>query len=470
MAIYINTNMGSLLAQQNLASSQASLQTSLQRLSSGLRINTAADDPAGMAIANRMTSQINGDMQAGRNANDGISLVQTANGAMQSIADNLQTMRNLAVQASNATATSSDRQTINNEIQQLSAEIQRVATSTNFNGTTLIDGSFTAQSFQVGANQGNTIAVTSIANMQTTALGASSTTSVAGTAVNGAGITTGALTLNGVQVGASVAGSLNGQSAGSAYAVANAINLVSGTSGVSAVAQATTVNGTAPAASGAITTGTFSINGVAVGAINAGGNAVGQGANVAAAINLVSSNTGVTASANATTGAVTLTAIDGRDIAITGTITNTGLTAATTHSSVTLSSNSASGITVSGGSVASAGLTAATTAATTTFTISSLDTLTASDAQQAITTITGAINQVNTAMGALGAYQNRFTSAASNLTTFGNNLSAARSRIQDTDYAAETANLSRNQILQQAGTAMLAQANSLPNGVLALLR
>lgn len=472
MAFYINTNMGSLDAQRNLAMSQSSLQTSLQRLSSGLRINSAKDDAAGLAIASRMTSQINGMQQAGRNANDGISLAQTAEGAMQSIADNLQTMRSLAVQAANASATATDRVSINNQIQQLSAEIQRVASSTTFNGTHLTDGTFNAQTFQVGANATDTIQITSIANMQTTALGASSTTTVAGAATTAA-ITAGQLTLNGVQVGASVAGALSGQSNASAYAIANAINAVSGTSGVSAVANATSVVGGAPTTFTGVSAGSLTINGVNVGAIAAGAAAAGQGANAAAAINLVSGNTGVTASANATTGVVTLTALDGRDITIAGTaagLASAGLAAATTHGSITLSSNSASGITVGGGTPLAAGLTAATTAATTTFTVSSLDTLTAADSSQAITTIDGALATVNNAMGALGAYQNRFQSTVSNLTTFVNNLSASRSRIQDTDFAAETANLSRNQILQQAGTAMLAQANALPNGVLALLR
>ena len=179
MAQYINTNIAALNSQRNLSMSQTSLTTSLQRLSSGLRINSAKDDSAGLAIASRMSSQINGLNQASRNANDGISLAQTAEGAMNEITNNLQRMRDLSVQASNASATSTDRVSINNEIQQLSAEIQRVATSTSFNGTKLIDGTFNAQSFQVGANQGDTITISAVGNMQTSQLGSAGTSNSA---------------------------------------------------------------------------------------------------------------------------------------------------------------------------------------------------------------------------------------------------------------------------------------------------
>ena len=244
-------------------------------------------------------------------------------------------------------------------------EIDRVAQNSSFNGTKLLDGSFTAKNFQVGANNAasDSIQITAISSARTSALGGVSGANyatVAGTATTTA-LAAGDVTLNGIQVGASTAGGAAGQSAASAYSIAAAINAVSGQSGVTASAQATSIAGVAPAASGAIAANTFSINGVNVGAVAAGGNAVGQGANVAASINAISSQTGVIAAADATTGAVTLTAADGRDIAIGGTITNTGLTAATTHGTVKL--EAAKDIAISGGVVASAGLTAATTTA-----------------------------------------------------------------------------------------------------------
>jgi flagellin len=588
--MYINTNIVSLNAQANLANSQSTLATDIQRLSSGLRINSAADDAAGMAIATRMGSQIAGQNQAVRNANDGISLAQTAQGAMQSIVANLQTMRDLAVQSANATYSSSDRASMNAEVQQLKAEIDRVAGSTTFNGVNLLNGTFTAQNFQVGANNtsNDVIQVASIANMSTSQLGSVGATYQATAASSGFAANTGTavalvagdLTLNGQQVGATQVGAAAGQSAASAYAIAQAINAISASSGVTATANATTVTGTA-ATSGAITANTFQINGVNIGAVVAGGNAAGQGANVAAAINLVSSQTGVTASANASTGVLTLTAADGRDISITGTTTNTGLTATpnsasalltgsataagsvsigingvtvsatvangdtitaqaanfaaafntaastnaalngltatanngtitltssngtninvttvltsaggttvaatagtlgvtgaygATHGTVTLSSSSSNGIVLSGSGASYAGFTPNTYSATTTSNVSSvggMDVLTASDASAAIATIDGAINTVNSAMGQMGAVQNRFQSVVTNLQTSVQNLTAAQSRIQDTDFAATTASLTQAQILQQAGTAMLAQANAMPNAVLTLLK
>jgi flagellin len=475
MALTVNTNVSSLNAQRNLNSSQMSLSTSLQRLSSGLRINSAKDDAAGLAISERFTAQIRGNEQAARNANDGISLAQTAEGALVEISNNLQRMRELAVQSANSTNSDTDRAAINNEIQALSAEIDRVAQNSSFNGTKLLDGSFTAKSFHVGANNSasDSISITAISSARTSALGGVSgaaSASVTGTATTTA-LAAGDVTLNGIQVGASTVGAGAGQGAASAYSIAAAINAVSGQSGVTATANATSVVGAAPAASGAIAANTFSINGVNVGAVAAGGNAVGQGANVAASINAISSQTGVIATANATTGVVTLGAADGRDITIGGTITNTGLTAATTHGTVTLEATSA--ITVSGGNVAFAGLTAATTAATVgsaVSTIATMNVLTAASSLKALDTIDGALTTINTSRAALGAYQSRFGSVVANQQSTVENLSASRGRIQDADFAKETANLSRAQVLQQAGTAMLSQANQSSQGVLSLLR
>ena len=490
MAAFINTNTSSLNSQRNLGMSQAGLTTSLQRLSSGLRINSAKDDAAGLAISERMTSQIRGNDQAARNANDGISLAQTAEGDLSQIGTNLQRMRELAVQSANASNSASDRAALNQEAQQLSAEIDRVASNSTFNGVKLLDGTFNAQTFQIGANSGvnDRITLDSIASARTSSLGGSGTSSsstVTG-AVTTTGLNAGDVTLNGFQVGASTIGSAPGQAANSAYSVANAINAVSSQSGVTATAVPATVTGIAAATPAALSAGSFSINGVKVGAVAAGGSAVGQGANTAAAINLVSGQTGVSASAD-NTGKVTLTTADGRNVTLTENATDnsgaavtagaslaaTGLAMAETTGKIKLDSNNAAGIVVSGGNVAKAGLTAATTAPSTILTVNSISTVkldTVTGAQNALTAIDGALNTVNSSRAKLGAYQNRFESVVSSLQTTSENLSASRSRIQDTDFAKETASLTRGQILQQAGTAMLAQANSLPNGVLSLLR
>jgi flagellin len=483
MAIYLNTNIVSMMAQQNLNNSQTQMATAIQQLSSGLSINSAKDNAAGYAIATVMGSQLGGYAQATRNANDAISLAQTASGAMQSIINNLQTMRSLAVQSANSTYSNANRASMNAEVQQLSSEIQRVAMSTKFNGVNLLDGTFTAQSFQIGANNtaNSVIQLSGISSMQTSQLGSAGSSyqaTVTGTATTAA-LTAGALTLNGIQVGASVAGAAPGQTADSAYSIANAINAVSSSSGVTATANATTVTGTTATAFAGVAAGKFSINGVSVGAVAAGANAAGEGANTAAAINLISAQTGVTATANATTGAVTLTAADGRDIALTqnGTYAtlaaDTGLAVGPTNGTVTLNSTGSAGIVLSGGTPADAGFTAGTTAATTTSSVNSIAAMnvsTQANAQQAITTIDGAINTVLQVQGLLGAVQNRLTSVVSNLATSTQNLTAAQSQIQSTDFAAVTATLTRTQILQQAGTAMLAQANAMPNAVLTLLK
>jgi flagellin len=384
MAAIINTNVVSLNAQRNLNSSQNALATSLQRLSSGMRINSAKDDAAGLAISERMSSQIRGLNQAARNANDGISMAQTAEGALGEIGNNLQRIRELAVQSRNASNSLSDRQALNNEVQQVKAEIDRVASSTSFNGTKLIDGSFTNQSFQVGANVGETITISSLVNAQSSALGTTTSSSA-------------------------------------------------------------NVTGAAATAFTAITAGDLTINGVSVGAVAAGGNAVTQGANIAAAINTVSSTTNVTATADAA-GKVTLTNNSGSNTVVafagaSATTATTGLTAGTT----TATSSTAAGF-------------------------AAVDISTTWGADVAIAAMDTALSALNAGRADLGAYQNRFSSAVANVQTTAENLSASRSRIVDTDFAAETATLSRNQVLQQAGTAMLTQANAMPQSVLALLR
>ena len=473
----INTNISSLTAQRNLGMSQASLSTSMQRLSSGLRINSAKDDAAGLAISERMSSQIRGSNQAARNANDGISLAQTAEGDLAQIGSNLQRMRELAVQSANATNSVSDRKALDGEVQALSAEIDRAAQNSSFNGTKLLNGSFTAQKFQVGANNtaNDSITVAAISSARTSVLGGNAAT-VTGTAVSSSALASGDILLNGVSVGASTATvpAVPGQSANSAFAMAAAINAVSAQSSVTATAQATSVTGTAATTGWAAATSgtTLTVNGIQVGNIAIGATAAAQGTNAAAAINLVSSQSGVTATSD-TSGNVTLNAADGRDIALGSgfSAANSSLTGgATTSGTLVLTTNDGSNITTAGTGLAKAGLGTAGTTMSVLSNISSMNVLTATGASNALNIIDGALSTVNASRASLGAYQNRFTSVVTSLQTTSENLSASRSRIQDADFAAETANLSRAQVLQQAGTAMGAQANQLPQGVLALLR
>ena len=468
MAQTINTNISSLTAQRNATRTQNDLSTAIARLSSGLRINSARDDAAGLAISERFTAQIRGLNQAARNANDGISLAQVAEGGLGSVGSNLQRMRELAVQSANATNSSSDRAALQQEVAQLTAEIDRVATQTQFNGLNLLDGTFTAQQFQVGANAGQTISISGIGSTRASALGASYTATLLSGQVSATALTAGALSLNGVAIQATSAGTGNGQTADSAWAVAQAINASQGT--VLATANATAVTGAAPAANGAIAANTFQINGVNIGAIADGGSVAGQASNVVTAINAISAATGVSAVVG-TGNAVNLTAADGRQVAVTGTVTNTGLTAAVTRGTVSLSTSSTQGIVAAGTAPANGGFTAGTTPSTLTGTaISNVDISTMSGANAALSAIDAALTTVNSERAKLGAIQNRFSSTIENLQTGSENLSASRSRIQDADFAAETAALARAQVLQQAGTAMIAQANQLPQQVLQLLR
>jgi flagellin len=395
MPSFINTNIASLNAQRNLNGSQGALQTSLQRLSSGLRINSARDDAAGMAIASRLTAQIHGSTQAGRNANDGISLSQTAEGAMSEITNNLQRIRDLAVQSRNATNSTTDRAALQAEATQLMSEVDRVAANTSFNGVRLLDGSFTGQSFQVGADAGQSVTITKLFNASSATLGV---TSLANAVVGGVPAGTSTTTPVATQWGAVAAG--------------------------------------------------ITINGVAIGAIASASSAAERGAQVGAAINAVSGTSGVIATVDAT-GAVTLN--------------NYG----------TVPGANTQGINIAGGAapVADTGLPAATqTTAVAGTGFAGLDMTTAAGADKAIANMDNALSAINGARADMGALQNRFQSVVNNLQTTTENLSSSRSRIQDTDFAAETAALTRAQVLQQAGTAMLAQANQVPNGVLALLR
>ena len=403
MAQVINTNTMSLNAQRNLSTSGASLATTIQRLSSGLRINSAKDDAAGLAISEKFSTQIRGANQAARNANDGISLAQTAEGALGEIGNNLQRIRELSVQSRNATNSSSDREALNSEVQLLKAEIQRVAEQTNFNGTELLNGKFQSQAFQIGADQGQTIDIAQIANANIASLGNWTEVDTAATMTGIAGV--------GDADDKFVAGSFS----------------LTGPKGT-----ATEIK------------------------FAAAGSAGERADQLVKAINSQSYNTGVTASLDddgfvkmsAANGDFTIaagTSGDGTDDA--AVLAQTGLTAGTTEGATT-------------------GAWAAGSAKTG---FADLDISTEAGADNAMKAMDAALKSVNSSRADLGAIQNRFTSVVANLNTSSENMSAARSRIRDVDYASETAELTRNQILQQAGTAMLAQANQSSQSVLSLL-
>jgi flagellin len=377
MPSVINTNIASLNTQRNLSASQMSLNTSIQRLSTGLRVNSAKDDAAGLAIAERMSSQVRGLNVAARNANDGVSLAQTAEGSLGKIGDMVQRLRELAVQSSNATNSTTDRNALQSEVAQLKEEIDRVAISANFNGTKLLDGSFTAAKFQVGADAGESITVSSITNAQLAGMGV--------------------------------------------------------------VNRAATQSSTAITDLTATALGDLTINGTDIGVLAAAGTTQERQAQVVDAINRISTTTGVGAFFDAQNNVIALT------------------------SSATITLTGAAGDQV--GFVAADSATAAASA-----NMASLDISSYGGAQLAIQQADAALSQINGARANLGAVQSRFESAIANIQIASENSTAARSRIMDTDFAAETAAMTRAQILQQAGNAMLSQANQLPQQVLSLLK
>lgn len=477
MPSVVNTNVVSLNAQRNLTRSDNLLATSLQRLSSGLRINSAKDDAAGLAIANRFTTQIRGLNQAVRNANDGISLAQTAESALDELTNNLQRIRELAVQSANATNSASDRAALDQEVQQRIEEINRIASQTSFNGQKVLDGSFGSAQFQIGANVGETINVNLTTGTRADQLGQIATGSAT---VNAGPLTDGAASIEvgsggAISLGASVAGTQAGQDADSAYAKLNSIN-AAGISGLTA-----TANNTQTAAFGTIgedgatdATVDLVINGEDIFTgftLVAGSGDTLTADEVAAQVNLQSSKTGVSASVSGTD--VTLTAADGRNITVAQTLgggaTGAGLgQTGTLYGDLTLAASE--NITVDdAGDLLGFGA-GATSIAVDTNTLNSVDVLTVQGAENAIQRVDASLTSVSGLRSQLGAVQSRFESITSNLQTVSENLQASRSRILDADFAAETASLTKAQILQQAGVAILAQANAVPQTVLGLLR
>ncbi|WP_394791809.1 flagellin [Rhodoferax sp.] len=406
MTTSINTNINSLNAQRNLMSSASSLATSMQRLSSGLRVNSAKDDAAGLAIAERFNSQIKGLNVGARNANDGISLAQTAEGALGKVGDMLQRMRELAVQSGNATNSKADRAALQAEVSQLTDEVDRISKQTTFNGKKLLDGSFAGAAFQVGANAGDTITVGALTNSAASGLS---------------------------QVAYAFDSSA---SAVDASSVSTLTSIATGTLSISLAGS------------------TAAVDLGAIAAASSGAERMGQ---IVEAINRKSSDTGVTAFLSQNDTGTYKIDIVSQKLDTNGdasAVTLTGFTTATTGEAATSLGSQLS----------------ATSTSTDALGIDTLTIDTQRNAWVAIKKLDSAIDQVNSARAKLGALQSRFDSATGNIAINVENLSASRGRIVDADFASETANLSRTQILQQAGTAMVAQANKLPQSVLSLLQ
>jgi len=494
MASVINTNVASLNSQRNLSTSQSSLNTSIQRLSSGLRINSAKDDAAGLAISDRMQSQIKGMTQATRNANDGVSMAQTAEGALSSSGDILQRVRELAVQSSNASNSASDRKALQTEVTQLTSELNRIAGTTEFNGQKLMDGSMGTANFQVGANAGQLISMTG-ANFTTSTYGNNRTSSTAPVAGTNAAFAAGTMTINGAQGSDDV----KVTATDSAKTVAANINVASGKTGVTATAKTEALLQGNDNQAYALTLKGDNGSDVTVSFKVGSDQSSGSYADAISAFNAQSAKTGVTASYDATNKGLKLTHATGETIQLGNANVTEGAdikvsnfdaegapqttpqviggdgTDADTVSKVlgriTMDSEkSFSTVETATDTAVTTGLGLGTTGASQLKSVADLDISTFEGAQLAIKTADAALASVNGQRAQYGALQSRFESAISNLSSSTENLSASRSRIVDTDFAAETANMTRGQILQQAGTSMLAQANSLPNGVLSLLR
>ena len=505
MSLTLNTNIDSTVAQNNLTGSQALLSQSLDRLSSGLRINSAADDAAGLAISQNFTTQVNGTNQAINNANDAVSEAQTAGGALTTIVNNLQSIRTLAVESANGSNSASDRQALDQQVQQQIQEITQIASQTSFNGLSVLNGSSGVTNFQVGANVGDTVAVDLSQGVEAGQIGqvATASTTVTNAALTG-NLTLAVGTGAAVTVGASTAGAFTaisgaagtsatdgGQTADSAFAKANAINAAD-ISGLTASASTTVTEANQFSSVAAVTTAAtynLAINGVTIygGTSNVAAGTTLNVNQVATQINLFSTQDGnVTASVAG--GKLTLTAADGSNIDVSqtvaagtgGTVTGTGVDASIAGAAtagvssqvnfgqVTLSANS--DIAVGGGADVAAIGQADGTISLGTSTLANQNVLTVQGANNTISSVDAALATVSQFQSQLGAIQNRFTAAVSNLQSTSQNLTQSRSTIEDANFAQETANLSQAQVLEQAGISVLAQANQEPQLVLKLLQ
>ena len=494
----INTNVSALRAQAANNANQNLLNTSMQRLSTGLRINSAQDDAAGLAITNRMTAQINGLNQAVSNSNDGLSLVSTGEGALTQTTSVLQRMRELAVQSSNDTNSSADRQYLNSEMTQLKAQIDSIASQTNFNGQNILDGSFTNKQLQIGSNAGQTMTM-NIDSASSSSIGVYQAKEQALGALTAATGTVPAnpVTSAGFKVKGYIGTSTVSVATGSdARTVASTVNGLTSSTGVTASA----VTYAKISALGAAGTVSFQVTGKNNTAVSVSANIanVNDLSVLADSFNSASAQTGITAALSSDKSSITLESADGYDIqlasfttdATTKTVSVTGLqtdgvtsagsaktlTSGGTDSTrivgdLTFSSANAFTLQGSGAATSTADFVSASSTATSQLSaVSSVDVTTVNNAATALNVIDGALSKVSAMNADLGAIGNRLTLTVNALTAASTNTSAAESRILDTDYSAETANLSKAQIISQASTAMLAQANQQPQQVLSLLK
>ncbi len=485
MGFRINTNIGAMNAHRNAQMTNLNLDKSLQRLSSGLRINKAADDASGMAIADSLRAQAQGLGQAISNANDGIGVVQTADGALDEYINIINTVRTKAIQAASDGQNTDSRMAIQRDINRLLEEADNISKTTSFNGLNLLDGSYTDKKFQIGAYANETVNI-SISSARTTVVGMFAMTTGSQVDETNA-LAAGDLTVNGVDVGASAAGTDNtrGQAATSAWAKMNSINSVKSQTGVTATAS-TTVQGDAGVAGGTIAAGSVFINGIDLGDVTFSAN--DSTGTLVAAINRITDQTGVTASI-VDGGKLKLTSEDGWDIDLSttaagGTViaaadaTALGMTNASVNGGAAaaleevnggvISLESDNAITIAGTNPSYAGFTAGTTSVANS--ISTADVTTYDAAQLTIKKADHALAQLDRTRSDIGSVQNQLESTIRNISVTQVNVTAAESQIRDVDFAQESANFSKYNILAQSGSYALSQANAVQQNVLRLLQ
>jgi len=501
MVMSVNTNVLSLTTQRALSNTQSSLSTSMERLSTGMRINSAKDDAAGLGIVDRMTSQIRGLNQAVRNANDAISLSQTAEGSMQEATNILQRMRELAIQSANDTNSAADRTNLQKEVSQLQSELNRISETTTFNGKKILDGTFSAAKFQVGSNANETISVT-IGNLSATTMGAykangTDTQDHIGGALTATADGTGGNNVA-ADAGFSITGTLGSATLttaldSTAAKIASQINGVQDSTGVSATAsnsvelKATSTGNITFTLSSQDETQTAVGSAVTISAL------VTTSTDLVAlrdAINAENASTGISAALNAAGDGIELSNTTGHDIVVanvsnqdaadTASVVtvggvaladsdNTGaagvLDSLVVGGKLELTSSKSFQVTATGTDIMTANATAGQLNS-----VSGVDISTQAGSNSALDVLDQALRFVSDSRADLGAIQNRMESTIANLSSISENVSAARSQVQDADFAAETSNMTRTQILQQAGVAMLSQANAQPQLVLSLLK
>jgi flagellin len=517
MAISVNTNVTSLNAQRNLTKSGEALSQSMERLSSGMRINSAKDDAAGMQISTRLTSQISGLGVAQRNANDGISMAQTAEGALQSSTDILQRMRDLSLQSANGSNSTSDREALQKEVSALQSELTRISDTTTFGGQKLLSGDYGTQQFQVGSDSNQTIGVTlnssaadaigltgvgfsmasalsGFSDARETALdlsssklnvtlGASSNDLTLQTGMSAADLagevnSTEGLFGVGAQTGAAITFGTDGGNTGDTVSLSVAGIQITASTGIEATGDATVTALAGVISASATITEALEAKGITV-SVNTLGTTVNDNSLVFTDANGDNIEVTMKIDGGATDGAAaTIQSFDGS--AVTGSaITVNALTGASDASTTTVTGNldftkavladDAGTLSIAGTGSLGGGGTATKETATKLISVDKIDISTTGGSQSAIDVIDAALQQIGNERAELGATQNRFSQTIGNLANIQENASASRSRIQDTDYATETAVMTKNQILQQAGTSILAQANQIPQAAISLI-